>query len=120
MGRKVCISPAILALVVLAGLRANAAAFAGGAAASMDAALAVRQLTPTLSSMKLEDAVLPELAVDLEVHRRILLSIPQRTMDPNRQACLKNGCPADGGAYTDRGCLKKYGCSLTPPQSTVN
>ncbi|KAI5002020.1 uncharacterized protein LOC123440962 [Hordeum vulgare subsp. vulgare] len=107
MGRKVCICLAILALVLLAGPGAKASPFAGGPA-SMDAAVAVRE---RMSSMKLEDGVAPELAMDLELHRRILaINVGQSALDGNRPSCIKN-CPASGGAYTGRGCLKKYGCN---------
>ncbi|XP_048549504.1 uncharacterized protein LOC125529137 [Triticum urartu] len=107
MGRKVCISFAILALLLVAGPGAKAATFAGGPA-SMDAAVAMRQ---RMSAMKLEDGVAPELTVDLEVHRRILaINVGQSALDGNRPSCIQN-CPARGDSYTGRGCLKRYGCN---------
>ncbi|KAF7040265.1 hypothetical protein CFC21_094766 [Triticum aestivum] len=110
MGRKVCISLAILALVLLGGPGAKATAFAGGAA-SMDAAVAVRQVMPT-SSIKLEDGVAPELAVDMDVHRRVLVDIGKSVDDRDKQRCLKTPCIA-GGPYSGglRGCNPRYGCA---------
>ncbi|KAM3335896.1 hypothetical protein ACQJBY_030060 [Aegilops geniculata] len=109
MGKKVCISLASLAFVLLAGPGAKAAPFAGGPA-SMEAAVAARQ---RMSAMKLEDGVAPELAVDLEVHRRILaIDVGRSALNGNGPSCIKN-CPARGDSYTGgrRGCLKKYGCN---------
>ncbi|VAH85399.1 uncharacterized protein LOC119282428 [Triticum dicoccoides] len=110
MGRKECISLAILALVLLAGPGAKATAFAGGAA-SMDAAVAVRQVMPT-SSIKLEDGVAPELAVVLEMHRRVLMdSFGNSVYNSDTQRRLKAPCIA-GGPYSGglRGCNPRYGC----------
>lgn len=84
----------ILVLVVLAGLGANATTFTGGVA-SIDTVVKVPQLKPT-SSMKLEDGVAPELAVDLEVHRRILArSVGMEPFNSDRQVC-GNACSKPG------------------------
>ncbi|XP_037410531.1 uncharacterized protein LOC119273489 [Triticum dicoccoides] len=114
MDRKVCISVVILALAVLAGPGAKAAALAGGAA-SIDAGAAVRQLMSVSlpSSMKLQDGVASELAVasvvNLARHRRLLsLGFPPAVLD-NRAACNPT-CPGQGQPYTDHGCNSRYLC----------
>ncbi|XBI22342.1 hypothetical protein VPH35_063370 [Triticum aestivum] len=112
MDRKaVCIWFLILALVLLAGPGANAAALLGGTA-SVDA---VRQLMPTSSSsMRLGDGVAPELAVvstvvDLGVHRRVLAGIDPGPLNGNKQACRPK-CAQPGQPNTGRNCLKIYRC----------
>uniref|UniRef100_A0A0A9B474 Uncharacterized protein n=1 Tax=Arundo donax TaxID=35708 RepID=A0A0A9B474_ARUDO len=95
---------AVLALAspVAGGMKAT---FAGGIGVG-DAAV-LRQLMST----RLEDAVAPELTVDLDLHRRVLAggSIRPPALSPNRPACL-GSCPARGRPYTGRGCQKVYGC----------
>ncbi|PVH35156.1 hypothetical protein PAHAL_7G112800 [Panicum hallii] len=115
MDRKVCLTLLALLGVLLApaspvvagGMKA---AFAGspGSSWSGDAAALGR-----LMSTRLEDGVAPELALDLEVHRRILATnIGPRVFNPNRPACPGTGsCAGRGNPYTpSRGCLKIYQC----------
>ncbi|VAH85398.1 unnamed protein product [Triticum turgidum subsp. durum] len=107
MDTKACVSLVILALL-LAGPNTRAAALPG-----IDAAAAVMQTSS--SSMKLEDGVATELAdsatVDLEGHRRVLAGrgISASSLNPNKAACTRT-CPARGGAYTGRACLRRYQC----------
>ncbi|KAF7040268.1 hypothetical protein CFC21_050181 [Triticum aestivum] len=110
MDTKACISLVILALV-LAGPDTRAAALAG-----IDAAAAVMPTSSSSSSrIKLEDGVAPELldstTVDLEGHRRVLAGrgISASSLNPNKAACTRT-CPARGGAYTGRACLRRYQC----------
>ncbi|EMS65285.1 hypothetical protein TRIUR3_34667 [Triticum urartu] len=85
MGRKVCISLVILALVLLAGSNTRAAAGYSKGEALMPS---------SSSSMKLEDGVAPELGVmtvvNLDVHSRLLggNNVAPRSLDPNRPVCL--------------------------------
>ncbi|XP_020197743.1 uncharacterized protein [Aegilops tauschii subsp. strangulata] len=108
--QAVCISLAILALVLLAGPGAKAAELVGGTA-SIDG---VRQLMPSSSSMRLGDGVAPELAVvstvvDLGVHRRVLAGIDPGPLNGNKQACRPK-CAQPGQPNTGRNCLKIYRC----------
>ncbi|KAF7033282.1 hypothetical protein CFC21_044393 [Triticum aestivum] len=112
MDRKVCIFLVILVLAVLAGPGAKAAALDSGTG-RIDAGAAVRQLMSAShsSSMKLDDGVVPELAVasvvDLEVHRRILAGAPVSpgALNPNKGVCTRSGgCGGKGNPYTGRGC----------------
>ncbi|XP_020197748.1 uncharacterized protein [Aegilops tauschii subsp. strangulata] len=108
--QAVCISLVILALVLLAGPGAKAAALLGGTA-SVDAA---QQLMPSSSSMRLEDGMAPELAVvstvvDLGVHRRVLAGIDPGPLNGNEQACRPK-CAQPGQPNTGRNCLKIYRC----------
>ncbi|XP_044973428.1 uncharacterized protein LOC123440954 [Hordeum vulgare subsp. vulgare] len=114
MDRKVCIPLVILALAVLAGPGTKAAALAGGTA-TIHAGSAMRQLMSASlpSSMKLEDGVAPELAVNQEVHvhRRVLGEISvQGVQDGAQPACGKTGCPAKGQPYTGHGCTTINRC----------
>jgi hypothetical protein len=100
----------VLALTapVAGGMKATFGAGGGpaGSSWSEDAALLRR-----LMSTRLEDGVAPELTVDLELHRRVLLggSIRPSVFTPDRPACLRP-CPAQGRPYTNRGCEKIYRC----------
>ena len=115
MARKVCLTLLALLGVLLApatpivagGMKAT---FAGspGRSWSGDAAA----LGHLMMSTRLEDGVAPELALDLEVHRRILANnIGPRVFDPNRPACpAGSSCGGRGKPYTNRGCQKVYQC----------
>jgi hypothetical protein len=100
----------VLALTapVAGGMKATFGAGGGGPGSwSGDAALLRR-----LMSTRLEDGVAPELTVDLELHRRVLVggSIRPSVFTPDRPACL-GPCRAPGRSYTNRGCEKIYKCS---------
>jgi len=103
MDRRVCSSLLVLVgvLLALAGPVAGGmkATFAGGAG-GRDAAAVLRRLMST----RLEDGVVPELTVDLELHRRVLAgAIKPPVFIPDRPACPRS-CPAPGGPYSGRGC----------------
>nr|XP_020190562.1 uncharacterized protein LOC109776335 [Aegilops tauschii subsp. strangulata] len=108
MDTKACISLVILALV-LAGPDTRAAALTG-----IDAAVAVMP-TSSSSRIKLGDGVAPELldstTVDLKGHRRVLAGggISAGSLNSNKAACTRT-CPAHGGPYTGRPCLRRYQC----------
>ncbi|EMS66732.1 hypothetical protein TRIUR3_04930 [Triticum urartu] len=111
MDRKVCISLAILALVLAGpGTTRAAAAFAGGTA-SIDVAAVARQLMPTplsWSSMRLEDGV----AVDLEheVHRRVLAgqgNLGYGALDSKGPACHGRGKAVGVDWYWVDGCRRR-------------
>ncbi|KAI5002023.1 hypothetical protein ZWY2020_026673 [Hordeum vulgare] len=104
MGRNVCVSFLLLALV-LAGPDTTAAVVY-----NVDKAVMPR----LPSSMRLEDGVAPELAMvtAVDVHRRVYGSgdITKESLDPNKPRCVRN-CPAPAGyPYTGRGCNKYYDC----------
>ncbi|RLM74454.1 uncharacterized protein C2845_PM15G04980 [Panicum miliaceum] len=115
MDRKVCLT--LLALLgvllapaspVIAGGMKTRFASSPGSWSSGDAAALGR-----LMSTRLEDGVAPELALDLEVHRRILASnIGPSVYNPNRPACPGSGsCAGRGKPYTpNRGCQMIYRC----------
>ncbi|KAF7040264.1 hypothetical protein CFC21_050185 [Triticum aestivum] len=112
MDTKACISLVILALV-LAGPDTRAAAFTG-----IDAAAAVMPTSSSSSSssrIKLGDGVASELldstTVDLKGHRRVLAGggISAGSLNSNKAACTRT-CPARGGPYTGRPCLRRYQC----------
>uniref|UniRef100_A0A0A8ZM34 Uncharacterized protein n=1 Tax=Arundo donax TaxID=35708 RepID=A0A0A8ZM34_ARUDO len=113
MGRIMVYAYAYL-LALLAAVLALASPVAGGMKATFasgmdvgDAAAALRQLMST----RLEDAVAPELTVDLDLHRRVLAGggIRPPALRPDRPACL-GSCPAPGQPYTGRGCQRVYHC----------
>ncbi|KAE8796988.1 hypothetical protein D1007_27940 [Hordeum vulgare] len=89
MDTKVCISLAILALVLAGPETTRAAAFAGGTA-SIDMAAAV--------------------------HRRILADpgLGSGVYNANNAACGSQ-CAGHGKRYTGRGCDSFYGCRSKPP-----
>ncbi|KAI5015732.1 uncharacterized protein LOC123430184 [Hordeum vulgare subsp. vulgare] len=43
------------------------------------------------------------------VHRRVLSSLGNSVLDPNRPACVGR-CGAAGQPYTGRGCVRSYQC----------
>ena len=99
-------------LLALAGPVAGGmkATFAGGAG-GRDAVAVLRRLMST----RLEDGVVPELTVDLELHRRVLAggAIKPPVFIPNQPACLPS-CPAPGAPYSGRGCKAIYQCPQGP------
>ncbi|XP_052151491.1 uncharacterized protein LOC127769871 [Oryza glaberrima] len=121
MHTKVPTSPLLLLLAVVAlslavpstgDMRAVLSGGKGAARHAID--VAVRRLAmvaPTSSSGRLEDAVAPELGVDMELHRRILAgNVGSGALWPDQPACVQP-CPARGGSYTGRGCETVYKCN---------
>uniref|UniRef100_A0A0E0DCX7 Uncharacterized protein n=1 Tax=Oryza meridionalis TaxID=40149 RepID=A0A0E0DCX7_9ORYZ len=121
MDRKVPTSPLLLVLTIVAlslavpsagDMRAVLSGGEGAALHGID--LAVRQLAmvaPLSSLARLEDAVAPELGVDMELHRRILAgNVGSGALTSDRPACVQS-CPARGGSYTGRGCETVYRCN---------
>ncbi|XP_066357221.1 uncharacterized protein [Miscanthus floridulus] len=114
MASKVCLFLLAFLSVVLAldnpvaggGIKAT---FAGSPESWSGEAAVLRQLLST----RLEDAVAPELTVDLHLHRRVLAgAVEGSALRANSPACIRS-CPAPGDPYTrpSRGCQKKYQCS---------
>uniref|UniRef100_A0ACD5UPQ7 Uncharacterized protein n=1 Tax=Avena sativa TaxID=4498 RepID=A0ACD5UPQ7_AVESA len=95
-GRLSLLAAVLLTGAVLAVLAASpatgetTAALAGGMGVVNAAAAALRQLTP-------------------DVHRRILVSVSNSVLDPNRPACIGT-CGGAGQPYTGRGCQSAYQC----------
>lgn len=121
MDRKVPTSPLLLVLtVVVLSLAVPStgdmrAVLSGGEGAALHGIIvAVRRLAmvaPLSSLVRLEDAVAPELGVDMELHRRILAgNVGSGALRPDRPACVQS-CPARGGSYTGRGCKTVYRCN---------
>jgi hypothetical protein len=94
----------VLALTapVAGGMKATFGAGGGPGSWSGDVAL---------MSTRLEDGVVPELTMDLELHRRVLLggSIRPPVFTRDRATCL-GPCPPRGRPYTNRGCEKIFYC----------
>ncbi|RCV33172.1 hypothetical protein SETIT_7G061300v2 [Setaria italica] len=114
MASKVCLFLLAFLSVVVAlanpvaggGIKAT---FAGSPESWSGEAAVLRQLLST----RLEDAVAPELTVDLHLHRRVLAGMVKGSaLKPDSAACI-GSCPARGDSYTgrSRGCLKKYQCN---------
>ncbi|KAF0894289.1 hypothetical protein E2562_038113 [Oryza meyeriana var. granulata] len=118
MDRRVLASLLLLLAVVLSHSGPAAGdmrvVLAGGKGALHGIDTAVRQLMMApadMASARLEDAVDPELGMDMELHRRILAAnIGPGALKPDRPACPQT-CPARGGSYTGRGCKTVYRCN---------
>lgn len=83
----------------------------GAARHGIDVAVRRLAMVAPSSSARLEDAVAPELGVDMELHRRILAgNVGSGALRPDRPACVQS-CPARGGSYTGRGCKTVYRCN---------
>ncbi|CAL5032735.1 unnamed protein product [Urochloa decumbens] len=113
MASKVCLFVFALLGITLALANpvagAMKATFAGGTESWSREAAALRHLLST----RLEDAVAPELTLDLHLHRRVLAGVIKGSaLRPNSAACI-GSCPARGNSYTGvgRGCQKKYQCN---------
>jgi hypothetical protein len=94
-----------LADPVAAGMKATFAAGVG-----VDDMAVLRRLMTT----RLEDGVAPELTVDVELHRRVLLgsSLETSVFNQNIPACTPQpSCAARGKPYTNRGCEPIYHCN---------
>uniref|UniRef100_A0ACD5UXQ8 Uncharacterized protein n=1 Tax=Avena sativa TaxID=4498 RepID=A0ACD5UXQ8_AVESA len=83
-------SGAVLAVLAASPATGETTAALAGGMGVVNAAAALRQLTP-------------------DVHRRILVSVSNSVLDPNRPACIGT-CGGAGQAYTGRGCQSAYQC----------
>ncbi|KAF8661985.1 hypothetical protein HU200_056599 [Digitaria exilis] len=102
-------------LIVLVGilLARAGSVVAGGIKATFAAGVGARDAAALrrLISARLEDAVAPELSVDVELHRRVLAgAIRPDVSNPHHPACI-GPCPAPGRPYVPiRGCEDIYQC----------
>ncbi|OEL24940.1 hypothetical protein BAE44_0014041 [Dichanthelium oligosanthes] len=111
MDRRACCASLLVLVSVLLALAGPVVA--GGMKATLSAGTGVGDaavLQRLMMSTRLEDGVVPELTVDLELHRRVLAGvIKPGALNPGRPACIRS-CPAPGRPYSGRGCKAIYQC----------